>query len=414
MRTAPKLLSLSILIGIAMASTTIAQNTLPPTGNVGVGTNNPQTALHIKASGGSHTCAAQLRLELQIGGFTNGCGPASSIWDISSFGGNTLAFTAPSIGNPVLTLTGKGNVGINIGNPTAALDIVGKVKIADGTQGADRVLTSDSDGRASWQDLPGAGIGGAGVPNSLAKFTGATTIAPSLIFDDGTHVFVSTFSGGPISPRMVVANQDGRLSAQAFPPPSAGDNLGNHTALTDLNMTAHNIHGVSDFVGFVNGAEIRTVSGDLMTNRGLGIGLPPDILYPFKVNGSAFAVAGVWAPSDRRYKKEVRELDRPLDIVMQLEGIQYEFDKAAFPSLRFDDGTNIGFVAQDVARVLPEAVRQDSEGFYAINYSAVVPVLVEAVKAQQATIEHQSKRIEELEKGIVELRTFLSRRERSH
>ena len=48
-----------------------------------------------------------------------------------------------------------GNVGIGNINPLAKLDVAGTVKISDGTQGADKVLTSDAAGNASWRSLGG-------------------------------------------------------------------------------------------------------------------------------------------------------------------------------------------------------------------------------------------------------------------
>ena len=44
----------------------------------------------------------------------------------------------------------NGNVGIGNNNPTAKLDVAGTIKIADGTQGAGKVLTSDANGLANW------------------------------------------------------------------------------------------------------------------------------------------------------------------------------------------------------------------------------------------------------------------------
>jgi hypothetical protein len=174
--------------------------------------------------------------------------------------------------------------------------------------------------------------------------------------------------------------------------------------LTSLNMTSHSINNVGNYVGFANGAKISEFgSDDLEINTHVGILAATDTFYVLRIGGSAYA-GGFWDSSDRRYKKNVRELDKPLDKIMRLKGVQYEFDKAASPRLRFNDGTNIGFVAQDVVPVLPEAVRQDSDGYHAINYGAIVPVLVEALKEQQAMIKQQATRIENLEKGIAELR----------
>jgi len=54
-----------------------------------------------------------------------------------------------------LVLGGTGDYAVNVGigttTPSVRLDVVGAVKITDGTQGADKVLTSDANGLASWQ-----------------------------------------------------------------------------------------------------------------------------------------------------------------------------------------------------------------------------------------------------------------------
>jgi uncharacterized protein (TIGR02145 family) len=50
-------------------------------------------------------------------------------------------------------LAQNGNVGIGTSNPTAKLDIIGAIKITDGTQGAGKVLTSDASGKASWKTV---------------------------------------------------------------------------------------------------------------------------------------------------------------------------------------------------------------------------------------------------------------------
>jgi hypothetical protein len=46
------------------------------------------------------------------------------------------------------------NVGIGTTTPAAKLDIIGSLKITNGTQGANKVLTSDTAGLATWSTLP--------------------------------------------------------------------------------------------------------------------------------------------------------------------------------------------------------------------------------------------------------------------
>ncbi len=64
--------------------------------------------------------------------------------DIALGYGSSTAFTEN------MRVKGNGNVGIGTNNPTAKLEVAGSLKIADGTQGAKKILTSDANGKASW------------------------------------------------------------------------------------------------------------------------------------------------------------------------------------------------------------------------------------------------------------------------
>jgi hypothetical protein len=74
--------------------------------------------------------------------------------------------------------------------------------------------------------------------------------------------------------------------------------------------------------------------------------------------------------SDKRLKSNIRSLSGALSTICELKGVQY--DMHGKPS--------IGFVAQEVAAVVPEAVTTMSNGLMAVNYSHIVPLLVEAIK----------------------------------
>jgi hypothetical protein len=84
-----------------------------------------------------------------------------------TYGGRAGYFTS-SLGYALIT--GTGNVGIGNLAPAAKLDVVGTVKIADGTQGAGKVLTSDASGNASWQTPSGGGGGSTGWASPASGF----------------------------------------------------------------------------------------------------------------------------------------------------------------------------------------------------------------------------------------------------
>jgi len=86
--------------------------------------------------------------------------------------------------------------------------------------------------------------------------------------------------------------------------------------------------------------------------------------------------------SDSRYKTNIRPLGYGLSTVLTLTGYKYE--------LVDSNQTSLGLIAQDVEKVVPEVVITDVDGKMGINYSAMIAVLVEAVKelnAKVATLE---------------------------
>ncbi|MBK9077593.1 MAG: hypothetical protein IPL77_21960 [Flavobacteriales bacterium] len=70
--------------------------------------------------------------------------------------------TGWSLNGPMLSNTNAGNVGIGTTSPSAKLDVEGSFQLKDGSQGAQRILTSDADGNASWSNLSAESIFGSG------------------------------------------------------------------------------------------------------------------------------------------------------------------------------------------------------------------------------------------------------------
>ena len=62
-----------------------------------------------------------------------------------------------------------------------------------------------------------------------------------------------------------------------------------------------------------------------------------------------------------------------------------------------DSRKHIGVIAQEIEQEFPELVKTDPNGYKTVEYSAIAPILIEAIKEQQGIIEAQNKKIEELE-----------------
>ncbi|MFA6924532.1 MAG: tail fiber domain-containing protein [Bacteroidales bacterium] len=137
-----------------------------------------------------------------------------------------------------------------------------------------------------------------------------------------------------------------------------------------------------------------------ISNSGhIGIGSEYTGSYYLYVNGSAWS-NGTWQSSDMRFKKNITPIDSALSKLLKLNGKTYELRKDDFKDFHFDDGKNLGFLAQEVKEVLPEAVRLDSNGYYSINYDMLIPILVEAIKQQNTQIETTQKTISELQQQL--------------
>ena len=91
-----------------------------------------------------------------------------------------------------------------------------------------------------------------------------------------------------------------------------------------------------------------------------------------------------FASSDERYKDNLQAIKNPIDKVKNLTGYTFTWnDKHE----QFNGNNDIGVVAQEVEKVLPEIVDTRDKGYKAVKYEKMVALLIEAVKDQQKQID---------------------------
>ena len=124
-----------------------------------------------------------------------------------------------------------------------------------------------------------------------------------------------------------------------------------------------------------------------------------------EINGTL--TASLVSLSDVRFKKDIKPLKSSLEKVSSLEGVSYSWKTEKYKGKGFQEGRQIGLIAQDVEKVVPELVYTDSKGYKAVAYDKLVPVLVEAMKEQQKMIEEERTARQKLQKTVDEQQTII-------
>jgi hypothetical protein len=127
-----------------------------------------------------------------------------------------------------------------------------------------------------------------------------------------------------------------------------------------------------------------------------------DVVGNIEVNGTV--VHG----SDIRLKKNIQSIDGAMDKVLKLRGVEFEWKKDESRNTDPEEGTQIGFIAQEVESIVPEIVRSDAEGYKFVAYANVGALLIEAIKEQQKIIEGQTEELRLTQERIDQLQVAKS------
>ncbi len=124
--------------------------------------------------------------------------------------------------------------------------------------------------------------------------------------------------------------------------------------------------------------------------------------YAGYFNGNVHTT-GNYTSSDIRWKKNIRTIDNSLNRILNLRGVYYDWRVDEFPDKGFSKEKQIGVIAQEVEKVLPELVNTDNDGYKAVAYDKLTAVLIEAVKEQQKQIELLKNENKELSSQVADL-----------
>jgi hypothetical protein len=129
----------------------------------------------------------------------------------------------------------------------------------------------------------------------------------------------------------------------------------------------------NDAVGFVG----------MKTDKEIGLFNANKWLFWMDDSGNAHISGNNYNTSDRRLKRDFSSLSNSLTKLSDLNGYHYFWKDSTM-----DQTLQTGLVAQEVEAMFPELVKTDDKGFKSVNYTGLIPHLIEAVKELKASVDY--------------------------
>lgn len=397
-------------------------------GNVGVGTTTPSEKLEL-GNAGQLSIRAAAGTPLDPGDiiFKNYDGSQKArIWSHpAELRG--LYLNGDISASPAVMIDSSRNVGINVFPPTVRLDVAGTGSSTVDIKVNGRIQTGDGAGNGG-VFLSNTGDGLVGNNGSTIGFwtNGAAWNGFTLQKASG-NVRMGATSAPTITPAQAdasnykVAVRGGFFSTGGYNNDPGANPAGPGTTFDggvgSLAIGMNRAPGVSD-VDLWNTTQWTNPFVTPTTGRGFRFrryndaGTVEEVMMYIRGDGQCYSNG--WNNfSDGRFKKERAGLDNALGKVMQLQALTYRWENYTWDKQghltglgTLKEGTDMGFIAQDVNKVLPEVVHQPANehvDLWGIDYSKLTVLLTKAMQEQQLQIEAQQQEIEALKARLSKL-----------
>lgn len=202
---------------------------------------------------------------------------------------------------------------------------------------------------------------------------GSMTGSRSLFFPQncvGTWLIVNSTTGGTLS----IFNNNG-----------SGSPSGSGVALPS-GTNSYMVYSDGTNVGYASSNVVQK-TGDTMTgtlnlaSNGLNVGSGQLVVTGGNVTTSGQFTAGnnVTAYSDERLKENIKPIERALNRVNAMRGVTFNTKK--------DGAPGVGFIAQEIQPLIPEAVYEDYAGYLHVAYGNITALLVNAINELTERVE---------------------------
>ena len=355
-------------------------------GNVGIGTTSPLSKTnidngHLLISQSANTTQENILLQgagYYIGSTLYGNVSIRSNYNNSTNAGTLNFYTATSSSSTAerMRIDEDGNVGIGTTNPDCDLTIQGR----DSSNGGEvKLCLTSQDGS---QNGAFAHVDEAGAERISIRVGGhSSSVEKMAILNNGKVGIGTTTPTGNLT-----LMGDFQLSRIAAPSTTTDKlyNVGGNLTWNGITLGANDSNKTD---GFTLNQDAETSSAVQFARIGVNVA-------PSGTAGTIIATNDIVAftSSDERLKDNVTLLSDPIDKISQIKGVNFVWNDESYDHLA---GHDIGVLAQDVEKVLPEVVATRDDGYKAVRYEKMVPLLIEAIKDQQQQITDLKSRLDE-------------------
>ncbi len=355
------------------------------TGNVGIGTETPETPLAILGNEANRPVGIT---QNQVGGgatmeftTTDNSGAQATRLMLTGNNDNTnIEFYRGARGSETQTMViegATGNVGIGTNSPVSTLDVGGgNISLNGGW------LSGDGDDEGVWIDTDGK-------------------VSIGTNFSENALTVMGNSAGAGVNGGLMTMQN---TSMAGFSGIYFNGATGNRKGWVGwVNGNAGGIVGPQTMqIGALGDSTIYIAMKPTTGNVGIGTASPS---YKLEVNGSAGKPGGgFWATaSDRRLKDVQGNFQRGLEALDGLQPIYYNYKNGNALSLP-SRPQHVGLIAQEAQKVIPEAVEKDEDGYLSIDNEAILWTMLNAIKelkaekdalkAQNAQLAKQNKAFE--------------------
>jgi len=361
-------------IGLLVNASTGATNNYAAVltgGNVGIGTTSPSTVLSV---GGNVIIGAS------VAGGTNGTLTYGGVPFANTVTGSTAGSPGSLVGSISPTFTGTIGAANFTGTGTlidptveggtavgSVLNLIGSANAAPTAGTAGIIFKAGVSGATETGRIDGlTGFWGIGTTTPKVKLTIGTTTGPQLALTDNTSTTMWTFHAGGTTLYVATSTNLGATSTNPTLTLTSGGIAGNLGVATSAPWRTFAVSGTAALNGLTNTGEnnalcYNSTTGEVMTHTG----------------------SACTTTSDQRLKTDIQPLDSSVGLaaIDALNPVSFVYKDS-----RFGTGAQQGFLAQQVAQVLPNLVGTSTpteytpDVTYTVNYQGFIVPVIKAIQ----------------------------------